>query len=56
MHKWEYQTLVDLGRELGNFPLTEECNKLGEEGWELVCLMPETEHTHAMLVFKRPKQ
>src|SRR5581483_5949335 len=54
MQKWEYMTLVDLGREHGNFPVLEECNKLGSEGWELVGVTTETEKTHSMLFFKRP--
>ena len=57
MQKWEYTTLVDLGRDMHvDFPLTQECNKLGEQGWELVCLMPGTESKHPMLIFKRPKR
>jgi hypothetical protein len=56
MQKWEYMTLVHLGRGDGvNFSLTDECNKLGEVGWELICLTPETEGQHSMLFFKRPK-
>lgn len=34
----------------------EKCNALGNDGWELVCCIPETKDTYTQLVLKRPKQ
>jgi len=53
MQKWEYYTHVILSGHGGPYPITEECNRLGDEGWELVCALPEAEDTYATLIFKR---
>jgi hypothetical protein len=66
MQKWEYLLIyVDItkwyrnGIQIGNFnhrwfidkqPLADYLNKLGDEGWELVNAISQTE-----FVFKRPK-
>jgi hypothetical protein len=57
MQKWEYTILVNLGRQPGGrgFDLTQELNRLGDEGSELVCCTAETEKLHPMLFLKRPK-
>ena len=42
MKKWEYRRSVDVG-----------ClNEWGEEGWELVCSVP-NDYEYTLLVFKR---
>jgi hypothetical protein len=56
MEHWEYYTLVIVSGDDGPaYPVTEECNKLGDKGWELVSCLPETKSKHAMLIFKRRK-
>ena len=60
MIKWEYKA-VNLGvtfktGEGAMKMIQEECNKLGEQGWELVNFQNYDLATKFMLVFKRPKQ
>ena len=67
MSKWEYQTIT-LKRELNWGSLTQwsqsiDLNKLGEDGWELVSIVPIADYevgcsglTHQLhYVFKRQK-
>jgi hypothetical protein len=51
MQKWEY--LVQQVQSPGE--LFTLLNKLGDEGWELVTLLPEGTATRGQIVAKRPK-
>jgi len=51
MQKWEY--LVQQVQGPGE--LFSLLNKLGDEGWELVTLLPEGTETRGQIVAKRPK-
>lgn len=50
IEKWEYETyrMNNVGEKIDVL-----LPKYGEEGWELVALMPQPPHTY--LIFKRPK-
>lgn len=60
MKRWEYKT-VAAGytypegsiHARGQLPTEEEMNALGQDGWELVCCMPEWGIDEPTLVFKR---
>ena len=51
MQKWEYRCEPFQSSN----ELLSVLNKLGDEGWELVTLLPESIGTHAQIVAKRPK-
>jgi hypothetical protein len=55
--QWTYQVLEIVPRMIGpavSERLQEELNRLGEEGWELVSVMPITPFDHLRAVLKRP--
>ncbi|WP_320415179.1 DUF4177 domain-containing protein [Lysobacter changpingensis] len=57
MTQWTYQVLEIVPRMIGpavSERLQEELNRLGEEGWELVSVMPITPFDHLRAVLKRP--
>ncbi len=55
---WEYQ--IDVGMSLGGSTeaneLQSQLDKRGQEGWELVTILPRslTKETEILLIFKRP--
>jgi hypothetical protein len=49
MQQWEYNVTEFQGSDLRSL------NKLGEEGWELVAVLPETTTSRALIVLKQPK-
>ena len=70
MSKWEYQTIVlkrelkqGMGRSSFEWKQPIDLNKFGEEGWELVAVVPISDHqssigglTHELrYIFKRQK-
>lgn len=46
--KWEYYVEMDCWHNIGK-----QFNKLGEQGWELVCYSPQTEFDRPRFYFKR---
>lgn len=53
MVKWEYESIIHDGLIDG---FLGEMQRMGEQGWELVVVIPETEYNYRIGYFKRIKQ
>jgi len=51
MNKFEYLVLPMIS--LQKTTLAESLNKYGQEGWELVSILPESNYNYTVIVFKR---
>ena len=51
MNKFEYLVLPMIS--LQETTLAESLNKYGQEGWELVSILPESNYNYTVIVFKR---
>ena len=59
MNKWEYRTIILNVKFKKNNTIKlveEECNKLGDECWELVNFHQDVIDGLIYLIFKRPKE
>ena len=57
MNQWTYHVVEIVPHMLGpstSERLQQELNRLGEDGWELVSVMPVTPFDHLRAVLKRP--
>lgn len=50
--KWEYLSI----QEAYSTTLITQCNKLGEEGWEVISVIRSDKNENYLAVLKRPKQ
>ena len=53
MKKWEYRICVMITEE-GRYLWQDECNHIGEQGWELVSVVYDANDGHKYGYFKRP--
>ena len=53
--KWEYKRFISDWSDK-EFTILQELNSLGDEGWELVTVVPESKLQKQTFYFKRPAQ